>query len=148
MARLSVHLSPMIFSPRQKEKSRCSRKTPAAAENGLFVDEIAVIFRNLDGDVFVAHHGLAGKARFACGAEGVVELIVLVVGGLTEALKPLLHNHVAGRAGAVVLAGVRQIDARLIEALREYEYAKTRLFLLRLSKAFDWRFLFHQRVSG
>ena len=34
------------------------------------------------------------------------------------------------------------------EALREYEYAKTRLFLLRLSKAFDWRFLFHQRVSG
>lgn len=28
----------------------------------------------------------------------------------------------------------------LIEALREYEYAKTRLFLLRLSKTFDWRF--------
>src|SRR5207253_8225140 len=56
-------------------------------------------------------HGLAAETRGRRQARRLVEQVVLALLRRRELLEPLLHDDVAGRAGAVPAAGVLQEDA-------------------------------------
>src|SRR6266849_479834 len=66
-----------------------------------------VPFGNFDDDVGRAvGDALAAQARLGRDARGFVELVVFGVGGFVAGLQPLMHDDVAGGAGAHSAAGM------------------------------------------
>src|SRR6185295_5190752 len=68
------------------------------------------VLRGLDRHVGVLHAGLAREARRELEPPRLVEKAVLLLGGGLERLEALAHDHVAGRAGAALLASVLDLD--------------------------------------
>ena len=83
------------------------------------MNEIAVVLRNFNRDVFRSHHRLAGQARKRRAAERIIELIVFVIVRFIQGIETFLDNHVAGGAGAVVFARMRNLDACSIQSLSQ-----------------------------
>src|SRR5215510_3989644 len=81
-----------------------------AAMSGDLIDGVA---RDHDHDLRrrVRDHGLAAEARGGGEPGRLVEEVVLLLLGRRELLETLLHDHVAGGAGAVPPAGMLQGDA-------------------------------------
>src|SRR5690606_5107567 len=67
----------------------------------------------------VAHHRLAGKARGELQAPGLVEEVVLLLLGRLERLEAVAHDHVAGGAGAALLARVLDLDAMVEQGVAD-----------------------------
>ena len=73
---------------------------------------IAVPGRNLDLDV-TFHHALAAQARFQRETRGHVQAVGFLIGHFRKILHALVHDDVAGSAGAVAAAGMFQVNSEV-----------------------------------
>src|SRR5713226_7430832 len=81
---------------------------------GLF-GVVFVPFGNLDDHVGRAiGDALAAQARLGRDSRGFVELIVFGVGGFVAGLQPLMHDDVAGGAGAHPAAGMVKAHVKAV----------------------------------
>src|SRR5207244_3583676 len=87
--------------------------SPALA---LVVDGVS---RNLDDEIRPAHLCLAGQARSRFQAPRLVEQVFLFLFGRYERVEPRTQDHVAGRAGAGLLARMLDIDVVFQEHIAE-----------------------------
>src|SRR5581483_5312493 len=71
------------------------------------------VLRDLDGEVLVADLRLAREARAGFQAPGLVEHVLLLLGGRRERVEALTHEHVAGGACRLLLARVLDVDVVL-----------------------------------
>src|SRR5690606_2770936 len=69
------------------------------------------VLGNLDDQILVSHHGLAGQARGGLQPPGLVQHVVFQLVGLLQRLEALADHHVAGGAGTGLLAGMFDVDA-------------------------------------
>ncbi|OMP13257.1 hypothetical protein COLO4_01995 [Corchorus olitorius] len=76
----------------------------------VFLGVVDRVLRNLDGQVRLRHLGLTGQARVRLQAPGLVEQILFLLGRLIQRIEALAHDHVAGRAGARLLACMLDLD--------------------------------------
>ena len=76
----------------------------------VFLGVVDGVLRDLDGEVFVRHLGLARQALIRLQAPGLVEQVFFLLRSLIQRIEALAHDHVAGRAGTRLLARVLDLD--------------------------------------